>query len=177
MDIESIRKDGYVNRWSLVATGEDGVYEPRCVEDALPITDPGAALAAARNQAIKEALESGEGLTPEAVEERAQEIVGSVALPVPESISDRQFAQALAFSMPDLISRAEAEAWAARGEIPAALLSIVEHLPADYAFAARMKLSSAVEYQRHDPLVDFVGQQMNIPASDIDNLWRLAATL
>lgn len=97
--------------------------------------------------------------------------------PVPSVISDRQFAQALAIVDPPLISMDEALAWAARGDIPAPLLALVEQLPEPMAFAARMKLASAVEYHRSDPLVDYVAGQMQIPQAQVDALWRLAATL
>lgn len=95
--------------------------------------------------------------------------------PVPAAISDRQFAQQLAVL--GTITEAEAIAWAARGDLPAALEAAVEALPAGERFAARMLLSSATSYERAHPLVPMLGAIMGYDSAEIDDLWRAAAAL
>lgn len=95
--------------------------------------------------------------------------------PVPTSISDRQFAQQLAVL--GAISEAEAEAWAARGELPAAIEAAVAALPETDRFAARMLLSAATSYQRAHPLVPAIGGLLGYDAAAIDDIWRAAALL
>lgn len=95
--------------------------------------------------------------------------------PVPAAISDRQFAQQLAVLTK--ISEAEAEAWAARGELPATMLAAVAALPEGDRFAARMLLSSATTYERGHPLVSSLGAILEYDAAELDDLWRAAALL
>lgn len=92
------------------------------------------------------------------------------AVPVPASISDRQFAQQLAVG--GTISEAEALACAARGELPAALEAEIETLPQSERFAARMLLSAARTYERAHPLVATLGTAMGYDSSEIDEFWR-----
>lgn len=169
MDIESIRADGYVNRWSLIAR-EDGTFEPRCVEDAILVSDPAAPMAAARNAAIAEGV-----ATPEAVEARALELLPAVAMPVPNSISDRQFFQALAVS--GLISKDEAIQAVSIGEIPAKIAATVDLMPDDYAFDARMFFSGAYTFERHHPFTEMFAAMSGFSPSQADDLFRLASNL
>ncbi len=98
-----------------------------------------------------------------------------IAAPVPSSISDRQFAQQLAVL--GTITEAEALAWAARGDLPAAIESAVDELPPEDRFAARMLLSSATTYERAHPLVGTLGALLGYDAEATDDLWRAAAAL
>lgn len=94
---------------------------------------------------------------------------------VPAEISDRQFAQQLAVL--GAISEAEALAWAARGDLPAAVETAVDQLPEDERFSARMLLAAATSYRREHSLVDELGQALGYEPSEIDELWRAAALL
>jgi hypothetical protein len=94
---------------------------------------------------------------------------------VPEVISDRQFAQQLAVL--GTITEAEAIAWAARGELPAAMEDAVAALPEGEQFPARMLLSSATTYERSHPLVPMLGAILSYDAAELDDLWRAAAAL
>lgn len=95
--------------------------------------------------------------------------------PVPASISDRQFAQQLAVL--GTITEAEALAWAARGDLPAALEAAVGALPEAERFAARMLIAAATSYERSHPLVAELGGLMGYSAHALDDLWRAAAQL
>ncbi len=93
--------------------------------------------------------------------------------PVPEEISDRQFAQELAIR--GVITEAEALAWAGAGTLPAAMMAAINKLPADQRFAAKMSLASATTYRRSHPLADMLGGLLGYDAAEIDDLWRAAA--
>lgn len=104
--------------------------------------------------------------------------------PVPEVISDRQFAQALA--MAGTITEAEALAWAARGELPKAMEDALDRIPdADgQRFGARMMLAAATTYERRHPLSEQLGTLLTNPATggpydaaELDALWTRAAAL
>lgn len=103
---------------------------------------------------------------------------------VPQIISDRQFAQALALA--GTITEAEALAWAARGELPDAMEAALDHIPeADgQRFAARMMLAAATSYERRLPLTEQLGALLTNPATGkpydaaaLDALWTRAAAL
>lgn len=93
---------------------------------------------------------------------------------VPASISDRQFAQQLAID--GVITEAEALAWAARGDLPAALEAVVSQL-GQQEFAARMLLSAATAYERAHPLTATLGGLLGYEPADLDRLWQDAAEL
>lgn len=95
--------------------------------------------------------------------------------PVPAVISDRQFAQQLAIL--GAITEAEALAWAARGDLPAALDTAIAGLPEPDRFAARMLLAAATTYERQHPLVADLGDAMGYDGPALDNLWSAAAQL
>lgn len=99
------------------------------------------------------------------------------AAPVPPAISDRQFAQVLALD--GVVSEAEALAWAARGELPAALEAAIGAIPEEGGarFAARMLLAAATTYERAHPLVDTLGLLLGRDAAALDDIWRRAAAL
>lgn len=96
--------------------------------------------------------------------------------PVPETISDRQFFQALANL--GIITEAEAIAAVATGTLPALLDGLVEAIPDPAArFDARMKLCGAVEFSRSQPLVAALGSSFGWSPDQIDDLWRAAGSL
>lgn len=99
--------------------------------------------------------------------------------PVPEAISDRQFAQVLALR--GIITRAEAIAWAARGDLPEALANALAGLEdQDQLFAAEMLLSSATTYERHHPLVAVLAAELRpggYSDAELNTLWAEGAGL
>ena len=98
-----------------------------------------------------------------------------IVLPVPAAISDRQFAQQLAIL--EVITEAEALAWAARGELPAALEAALAEMPESERFGARMLLAAATTYERQHPLVARLGAALDYDEPALDALWRAAARL
>ena len=96
--------------------------------------------------------------------------------PVPDEISDRQFAQQLAIL--GVITEQQAEDWAARGDLPPAMLTAVGALPDDGTrFAARMLLRAATTYNRSHPMVATLGVMLGYTSGQLDDLWRAAAAL
>ncbi|MBB4066281.1 hypothetical protein [Gellertiella hungarica] len=96
-------------------------------------------------------------------------------LPVPEEISDRQFFHALAKA--GLITEAEALAAVKTGDMPEAINDFVNTLPEDDRFDARMLLEGATIFRRSHPLTAAFGALYGMEPSDIDDLWRDAASL
>ena len=96
-------------------------------------------------------------------------------VPVPAVIFDRQFAQVLAID--GIITEAEALAWAARGDLPEALETTVDHLPEAHRFSARMLLAAATTYERAHPLVAVLRAILGRDAGDLDDIWRRGAAL
>ncbi|KRE08164.1 hypothetical protein ASE61_00670 [Bosea sp. Root670] len=113
-------------------------------------------------------------MTPD---EQAEHLASLADLPGPAvaTISDRQFAQQLAEL--GKISEAEALAWAARGEPPAALETAIDKLPAEERFAARMLLSSATKYEFGHPLCPKLGALLGFDELARRDLWMAAALL
>lgn len=95
--------------------------------------------------------------------------------PVPNSISDRQFFQALALA--GEITQEEALAAVKTGEIPTALAAIIDQLPAEEKFNAQMLLSGAIEFRRDHPLTAQLGAAMGKASEWVDDLFRTAEAL
>lgn len=95
--------------------------------------------------------------------------------PVPQSISDRQFFQALALS--GQITEAEALAAVKDGTMPEAIETFIAALPEAERFGARMLLQGATTFERNHPLVSAFASAANMTADATDDLWRLAASL
>lgn len=114
-------------------------------------------------------------MTPQEEAEFLASLPLPAAAPVPPVISDRQFAQQLAIA--GTITEAEALAWAARGEMPAALFAAVAALPEGERFGAQMLLAGATTYERTHPLVAQLGAVLNYGPADLDELWSAAALL
>ncbi|RWF64957.1 hypothetical protein [Mesorhizobium sp.] len=97
--------------------------------------------------------------------------------PVPEAISDRQFFQALAAPPYGIITQAEALAAVKTGEIPAAMIALVDALPQASRFGAEMLLSGATEFKRAHPLTAVFGQAFGWTGLQVDAFWTDAAKL
>ncbi len=94
---------------------------------------------------------------------------------VPETISDRQFFQALA--MAGTITTAEALAAVKTGDIPAALQSFVDTLPSDQQFAAEMLISGATTFSKSHPMTAILRAGMGWTSDQLDSLWLTASAL
>lgn len=93
---------------------------------------------------------------------------------IPEVISDRQFFQQLAIQ--EVIT--EEEALAANGAvIPDALMTLINALPSDDRFAAKMLISGATVFQRHHPLTISLGDAYDWTSEQIDDFFIAAALL
>ena len=101
----------------------------------------------------------------------------SVAItpPTPEIISKRQFAHGLAKK--GFITETEALAWVSRGDLPAAILSLIASLPAAEKFDAEIILKGASEFRRSHPLTESFGAATGCTPEEIDDLWRFCAGL
>jgi hypothetical protein len=98
------------------------------------------------------------------------------AAPVPDAVSDRQFFHACA--KVGMISQPEALAAVKTGDIPAELQAIVDSIPdPDARFDAQMFLSGAVEFRRDHPLTESVRVARSMTGPQVDDLFRLAASL
>lgn len=98
------------------------------------------------------------------------------ATSVPDAVSDRQFFHACA--KVGMISQAEALAAVKTGDIPLELRAIVDAIPdPDARFDAQMFLSGAVEFRRDHPLTESVRVARSMTAAQVDDLFRLAASL
>lgn len=93
--------------------------------------------------------------------------------PVPESVSDRQFFQALALG--GMISEAEALAAVQTGALPAPIAAIIDAMPDQ--FSARMLLSGATTFERRHPLTDALAAALGYSPAQTDDLFRAAAAL
>jgi len=94
---------------------------------------------------------------------------------VPKIISDRQFYQQLAVLQ--LITEDDALAAVMTGTIPPALQALVDVLPTEQQFSAKMLLSGAVEFQRQHPLTLAFGQALGWTSEQLDQLWTDASKL
>ena len=95
--------------------------------------------------------------------------------PVPESVTDYQFAWQA--SAEGIITRDEALAWTARGEVPATLQAAVNRAvpDPDERFGVQMLLVGAKTYQRQNSLVPLLGAVFNKDAAGLDQFWRDAS--
>lgn len=95
---------------------------------------------------------------------------------VPQSISDRQFFQALAIR--GLITSDEALSAVKTGTIPAQLQAAVDTLTdTQQHFAAVMLISGATVFERSHPMAGLLGAALGKNAADLDELWRFGASL
>lgn len=96
--------------------------------------------------------------------------------PVPQQISDRQFAQALKDA--GVISFAEALAFVQTGTIPPALQATVDAITdQETREAAMLLLAGATVFERVHPMTEALRGAMGWSAEQTDDLWRAAAEL
>lgn len=93
---------------------------------------------------------------------------------VPE-ISDRQFFQALAIRGD--VTEAEALDAVGPGIIPPAMDGLIDQLPQEQQFAARMLIRGATRFERQHPVADLIRSLYGWSIEDADDFWRFAATL
>lgn len=96
------------------------------------------------------------------------------APPGPSSISDRQFFHQLAIV--GIITQDDALA-ANAAVIPPPLLAIIDAMPAEQQFAAKMLVSGATVFERQHPMTIAIGTAYGWNDAQIDDFFRAAATL
>lgn len=94
--------------------------------------------------------------------------------PVPQSISDRQFFQQLAVIA--VITQDDALKSNA-AVIPPPLLAIIDSMPADQQFSAKMLVSGATIFERSHPMTAAIGAAYGWTDEQIDGFFRAAAIL
>lgn len=107
-------------------------------------------------------------------EQDAQEAKFADVEKVPRSISDRQFFQQLAID--GVISEDDALA-SNSGVIPPQMLAIIESMPADQKFSAKMVVSGATVYERNNAMTIAIGAAYGWTSEQIDDLFRAAVKL
>lgn len=95
--------------------------------------------------------------------------------PVPDEISDRQFFQQMAVE--GRITQQEALDAVGSGIIPGAMEVLIEMLPEEQRFAARMLIRGATTFRRTHPVTELIGQLYDMTSEQIDATWRDAAKL
>lgn len=93
---------------------------------------------------------------------------------VPQSISDRQFFQQL--SIAGSITQADALASNA-AVIPSPLLTIIDAMPAEQQFAAKMLVSGATVFERSHPMTIAIGTAYGWSSEQIDDFFVAAVVL
>lgn len=95
--------------------------------------------------------------------------------PIPQVISDRQFFQQLAID--GRITQEEALNAVGPGIIPTSMDALINQMPSDLQFAARMLVRGATTFQRQHPVTELIGQLYGLNSDQIDTLWRNASSL
>ncbi len=98
-----------------------------------------------------------------------------VQRPVPVEISDRQFFQQMALD--GKITKQEALDAVGSGIIPPAMDGLVDQLPEEQQFPARMLIRGAATFRRDHPVTELIGQLYGMSSEQIDKTWRKAALL
>jgi len=95
---------------------------------------------------------------------------------VPEEISRRQFCQGLATA--GMITKPEAISFIQGSALPAAMQVIVDGMvDEDAAFEATMLLLGAGSFFRSHPLVLIFAMAQSMTETEVDDFWRLCASL
>jgi hypothetical protein len=95
--------------------------------------------------------------------------------PVPARVSDRQFFQQLAIE--GAITQAQALAAVKTGEMPPALLAIINAMPQADQFNALMLLSGATTFERAHPMTAAIAAATGRTVEQTDDFFRAAALL
>lgn len=96
--------------------------------------------------------------------------------PVPTTISDRQFAQALAHQ--GVITKDEALAFVKSGDIPPLLQTALDAVEdEDAKFDMMIAVSGATMFERNNPSTLALASAMGWTPTQMDDLWRYAASL
>lgn len=96
--------------------------------------------------------------------------------PVPSVISRRQFYQGLAVE--GFITNQEALDAMRTGAMPAALQSILDGMTDNSSrFEAEMLLLGAHEFHRNHPLTIVIAEAQDMSEQEVDDFWRLCASL
>lgn len=90
-------------------------------------------------------------------------------------ISDRQFFHALAKN--GMISETEALNAVKTGDLPQAFEALINSLPLEQQFDARILLEGAMTFDRNHPLTEAFGQMYGMTTEQIDDLWKFAGSL
>lgn len=97
-----------------------------------------------------------------------------VPVSVPSVISDRQFFQQLAVL--NIITEQEAED-ACAAILPASLVALVDMLPEQARFSARMLLKGATEFKRRHEMTDTIAWLYGWTEEQVDAFWIAAGAL
>ncbi|KAF0130519.1 MAG: hypothetical protein FD152_2109 [Xanthobacteraceae bacterium] len=136
-------------------------------------TDRGAKIAEAEGgRTAAEAALAGRDETIATLEARIAELT---APPASIIVSDRQLFQALAIG--GKITEAEAEAAVATGTIPAEMLALVDQLPADQQFTARMLLKGETTFRSDHPVADMLAGLYGLTEEQKLDLFQVASQL
>ncbi len=95
--------------------------------------------------------------------------------PVPSEISDRQFFQQMAIE--GRITKQEALDAVGSGIIPPAMDGLVNQLPEEQQFAARMLIRGATTFRIGQPVTDLICRIYGMSSDEIDATWRAASQL
>jgi hypothetical protein len=95
--------------------------------------------------------------------------------PVPEKVTETQFMRAAV--KVGIVTAAEAKAYLARGVIPAFVETAVAQIPANVRTDAELKIIGSDTFHRTDPVFAMLIAGGAATAEQVDNLFRLAATL
>jgi len=109
------------------------------------------------------------------VAELEARIAELTAPPADPEISDRQLFQQLAIEKE--ITEEEAEAAVATGTIPEAMMALVQALPAEQQFGARMMLKGATTIKRRHPMTALIGQLYGWDDAELDRFFAAAGVL
>lgn len=116
-----------------------------------------------------------DGVLVDMPEEDASTLPSAGMVPVPASISRRQFLLALLGA--GFITPSEAISAATAGALPAAVSALFSALPPTEATGAIITWASMTMAERNDPLILMLIDAGIASAADVDNLFRVGATL
>ena len=95
--------------------------------------------------------------------------------PVPEKVTETQFMRAA--RRVGMVTKAEAKAYLARGVIPAFVETAIAQIPADLQEEAELKIIGSDTFHRADPVFAMLIAGGAATSEQVDDLFRLAATL